>query len=79
MFDSFAYISKAASRELDTFTLDEDHSEELDSVALASRAAIQDRARKYVEYLGYHPVDIVWKTLENTTQLATTTLQFPMR
>ena len=64
------------------FTLDYDKlrgaHEDFDSFAYVSRAATQDRAHKYVEYLGYHPVNIIRKTLENTTQLATTTLQFPM-
>jgi hypothetical protein len=55
-----------------------DH-ETFDSFAYVSRAAIQDRAQQYVEYLGYRPVDIIRKTLENTSQLAHTILRFPMR
>ena len=53
--------------------------EDFDSFAYVSCAATQDQAHKYVEYLGYQPIGIIRKTLENTTQLATTTLQFPMR
>jgi hypothetical protein len=48
--------------------------EEFDTFAYASRVSIQDQAEKYVEYLGYRPVDIIRKTLENTSQLATTIL-----
>jgi hypothetical protein len=36
-------------------------------------------AQQYVEYLGYRPVDIIQKTLENTSQLARTILRFPMQ
>ena len=75
-FDSFAYISRTASEELDTYV---NNDIGLESVAFASKAAIQDRAHQYVEYLGYRPVDIVRKTLENTSQLAQTILQFLMR
>ena len=31
------------------------------------------------KYLGFRPVDIVKKTLEHTTQLATSTIRYPMR
>jgi hypothetical protein len=55
-----------------------DH-EEFDTFAYASCAAIQDQAEQYVEYLGYRPIDVVSKTLERTSQLATTILQFPMQ
>jgi hypothetical protein len=78
-FDSFAYISRAADMELDAYANTNTHHDTFDSVAFASKAATQDRAHKYVEYLGYRPVDIVRKTLENTSQLAKTILQFPMR
>ena len=65
------------------FTLDYDElrgaHEEFDSFAYVSHAATQDQAHKYIEYLGYHPINIIWKTLENMMQLATTMLQFPMR
>lgn len=54
-----------------------DH-KEFNSFAYVSRAAIQDHAERYMEYLGYHPVNIIRKTLENTSQLRTTILQFPM-
>lgn len=50
-----------------------DH-ETFDSFAYVSRAAIVDRAKEYVEYLGYRPVIIIRKTLENTSQLAHTIL-----
>jgi hypothetical protein len=53
--------------------------EDFDSFAHVSRAAIQDQAERYVEYLGYRPVNIIQKTLENTTQLATMILRFPMQ
>ena len=60
------------------FTLDYDElrgaHEDFNSFAYVSRAATQDQAHKYVEYLGYRPLDIIQKTLENTTQLAMTTL-----
>jgi hypothetical protein len=75
-FVSFAYISKATNEELDTYASNDTG---LESIAFASKATIQDRAHQYVEYLGYRPVDIVRKTLENTSQLAKTILQFPMR
>lgn len=39
-----------------------DH-EEFDSFAYASRAAIQDHAQHYLEYLGYQPVDITFRKL----------------
>jgi hypothetical protein len=55
-----------------------DH-EEFDTFAYASCAAIQDQAEQYVEYVGYRPIDIVRKTLDRTSQLATTILQFPMQ
>ena len=65
------------------FTLDYDElrgtHEEFDSFAYVSHAATQDWAHKYIEYLGYWPIDIIQKTLENMTQLATTTLQFLMQ
>ena len=65
------------------FTLDYDElrgaHEEFDSFAYVSRATTQDQAHKYVEYLGYQPINIIQKTLENMTQLATTMLQFPMQ
>ena len=51
---------------------------DFDSFAYVSQAAVQDCTHKYVEYLEYRPVDIICKTLDNTTQLATTTLRFPM-
>jgi hypothetical protein len=54
-----------------------DH-EVFDSFAYVSHAAIQDRVQEYVEYLGYRLVDIICKTLENTSQLACTILHFPM-
>jgi hypothetical protein len=54
-----------------------DH-EVFDSFAYVSHAAIQDRAQPYVEYLAYRPVNIIHKTLENTSQLARTILWFPM-
>jgi hypothetical protein len=73
-FDSFAYISKVANNELETFDVEAT----LDSLAFVSRAEIWECAQQYVEYLGYRPVDIVQKTLENTTQLAMTILGFPM-
>jgi hypothetical protein len=57
----------------------EGRTEVFDSFAYASRAAIQDQSQHYVEYLGYRPVDIIRKTLENTSQLAHTILRFPMR
>ena len=64
------------------FTLDYDKlrgaHEDFNSFAYVSCATKQDQANKYVEYLGYRPIDIIQKTLENTTQLATTTLWFPM-
>jgi hypothetical protein len=63
--------------QLDYAKLRGDH-EEFDTFAYASCAAIQDQAEWYVEYLRYHPVDIVRKTLERTSQLATTILRFPM-
>ena len=53
--------------------------EAFNSFAYVSQTAVRDHAHKYVEYLGYQLIDIIWKTLENITQLATTTLQFPMR
>jgi hypothetical protein len=77
-FDSFAYISKATSKELESFEVKDDGIQDFDSFAFASRAKIWECAQKYVKYLGYHPVDIIRKTLENTTQLATTILEFPM-
>lgn len=46
-----------------------DH-EIIDSFVYASQAAIQDQAQIYVKYLGYRPVDVIRKTLENTSQLA---------
>jgi hypothetical protein len=55
-----------------------DH-EVFDSFAYVSHAAIQDRVQQYVKYLGYHLVDIIHKTLENTSQMACTILRFPMR
>lgn len=75
-FDSFAYISKAASKELETF---EFGLQDFDSLAFASRAAIQECAQKYIKYLGYCPVDIIRKTLENSTQLATSILHHTQR
>ena len=78
-FDSFGYVTNAASKELDTFTIAQQCLEGIDSHAFASRTAIQDRAKHCIEYLGYRPLNIVRKTLENTTQLATTILEFPMR
>jgi hypothetical protein len=64
--------------QLDYAELRGDH-EEFDTFAYASRAAIQDQAERYVEYLGYRPINVMRKTLERTSQLATTILQFPMR
>jgi hypothetical protein len=64
-FDSFAYISKTSHNELDTFDVEDT----LESLAFVSRAHIRDRAQQCIEYLGYRPVDIIRKTLENTTQL----------
>ena len=65
------------------FTLDYDElrgaHEDFDSFAYVSCATTQDQAHKYVEYLRYLLINIIRKTLENTTQLALTTLQFPMR
>jgi hypothetical protein len=56
-----------------------DH-EVFDSFAYVSGTAIQDRAQQYVEYsLGYHLVDIICKTLENTSQLARTILCISMQ
>ena len=78
-FDSFTYISQTGSKELDTYTNDDTQLDTLDSIAFASKTTIQDHAHQYVEYLGYRPVNIVCKTLENTSQLAKTILQFPMR
>lgn len=52
---------------------------EFDSFAYASRVALQDCARQYIEYLGYHPIDIIRKTLERTTQFGKTILHFLMR
>jgi hypothetical protein len=40
--------------------------EDFDTVAYASRAAIIDQAERYVEYLGYRPVNVIRKTLERT-------------
>jgi hypothetical protein len=71
--------------DVDHFLMNLDHSElrgdheTFDSFAYASRAAIQDRAQHYVEYLGYRPIEVIRKTLENTSQLASTILRFPMR
>ena len=60
------------------FTLNHDElrgaNEAFDSFAYVSRATTQDRAHKYIAYLGYRPINIIQKTLENTMQLATTTL-----
>jgi hypothetical protein len=64
--------------QLDYAELWGDH-EEFDTFVYASRAAIQDQAERYVEYLGYRPINVIRKTLERTSQLATTILQFPMR
>ena len=74
------------SHDVDTFLFMLDYDElqgaheEFNSFAHVSCAATQDHAHKYVEYLGYdQPVDIIWKMLENTTQLTMTTLLcFPM-
>jgi hypothetical protein len=56
-----------------------DH-EVFDPFAYVSGAAIQDWAQQYVEYsLGYHLVDIIHKTLENTSQLAHTILCISMQ
>jgi hypothetical protein len=74
-----------ASSDVDAFLEQLDYTElrgdneEFDTFAYASRAAINDQAERYVEYLGYRLVNIVRKTLEKTTQLATTILRFPMR
>jgi hypothetical protein len=54
-----------------------DH-EVFDSFAYVLHAAIQDQAQQYVEYLGYRPVDMIQKTLENTSQMAHKSLHFPM-
>jgi hypothetical protein len=82
---SLDYDKAMASTTVDAFLTQLDYSElrgdqeEFDTFAYVSRAAIQDQAAKYVEYLGYRPIDIVRKTLEKTSQLATTILRFPMR
>jgi hypothetical protein len=78
-FDSLAYVSHSIRTELDTSAHTDTQLDTFESFAFASKAAIQDRAHQYIEYLGYRPVDIVRKTLENTSQLAKTILQFPMR
>jgi hypothetical protein len=64
--------------QLDYAELRGDH-EEFDTFAFGSCAAIQDQAEWYVDYLGYRPIDVIRKTLERTSQLATTILQFLMR
>jgi hypothetical protein len=64
--------------QLDDAELRGEH-EEFDTFAYASRVSIQEQAHRYVDYLGYRPVNVIRKTLENTTQLATTILTFPMR
>ena len=53
--------------------------EDLETFAYVLCAATQDCAHKYVECLGYRPINIIRKTLENTTQLALTVLCFLMR
>jgi hypothetical protein len=63
-------------RQLDYTKLRE---EELYLSAYAAHHAIQDHAERYAEYLGNHPINIIYKTLENTTQLATAILHFPLR
>jgi hypothetical protein len=55
--------------------LQRDH-EEFNTFAYAYPAAIQDQAQKHVEYLGYLSVNIVRKTMEKTSQLATTIFRF---
>ena len=61
------------SHDVDTFlfTLDHDElrgaNEAFDTFAYVSHATTQDRAHRYIEYLGYRPIDIIQKTLENTT------------
>jgi hypothetical protein len=77
-FDSLAYVSHSIRTELDTSAHTDTQLDTFESFAFASKAAIQDRAHQYIEYLGYRPVDIVRKTLENTSQLAKMILQFPM-
>jgi hypothetical protein len=82
---SLDYEKALASSDVDTFLGQLDYAElrgdneEFDTFAYASRAAINDQAERYVEYLGYRHVNIIRKTLEKTTQLATTVLHFPMR
>jgi hypothetical protein len=76
---------KIPSESVDHFLMTLSHEElrgnnnVFDSLTYISRAAIIDRAKDYVEYLGYRPVNIIRKTLENTSQLAHAILQFPMR
>ena len=62
-FDSFTYISRTGSKDLDTYANDDTQLDTLDSIAFAPKTTIQDHAHQYVEYLGYHPVNIVRKTL----------------
>jgi hypothetical protein len=71
------------SIEVDHFLMNVPHEElrgdheVFDSFAYVSHAAIQDRAQQYVEYLGYRPVDIIQKTLKNTSQMAPLSYVFP--
>jgi hypothetical protein len=63
-FDSFACVSHTASMELNTYTNTNTQLNAFNLFAFASKTAIQDHAHQYIKYLGYQPVDIVWKTHE---------------
>ena len=55
------------------------NNEPFDAFTYASRASTQFDLQETSKFLGYHPLEVVRKTLEATTQLAKTYLRFPMR